>query len=375
MNKIFKRTTGIAAAILLTLATSMVAFTGTTSAIPYTPGATGTDHPSFNNFTGVPGYGDEHDFVTGRVSGSSAGFTDPVNDVCTSGTQYSVRVYVHNNANQTLNNNGSGPGVAHNTKVKVSVPDTTSGNIRGTISASNASSVSDNLTIRCSNGKTMTMSYVAGSAIQQKMNGSTQQLSDSIVTSGAPIGTQSPNGDMWGCFDQRVLVFLKVQIKETPPPPPPSAATSCDLFRIVSNSDRKITVSQFKYTAQNTNFKNAVVNWGDNASDTITDSSKVVGSMHQYANDGTYVIRTTVNFENGDSKTSANCVQQVTFSPSQPPEIVVPPTTTTTTTTPSSGVTELANTGAGSVAGMFIAAVAAGVIGFRTYIGRRLGQQ
>lgn len=368
MNKIFKRVTGIATALLLMVATSMVAFPATTSAIPYTPDATGTNSPAFNVFTGVPGYGNEASFVTGRVSGSSTAFTDPVNDPCTNGTQYSVRIYVHNAANQTLNNGGSGPGVARNTKVKVAVPATTASNIRGTISASNASSVSDTLTINCANGKTMKLSYVAGSAIQQKMNGATAPLSDSIVTTGAPIGTQGPDGNMWGCFDQRVLVYLKVEVKEAPPTP--TVTTACDLFRITSSSDRKVTVNQFKYTAQNTNFQNAVINWGDNNSNTITDASKVVGSNHQYGKDGTYTIRVTVNFTNGDSKTSANCVQQVTFKNNQPPEIVTPPTPTGST-----GVGELANAGAGSVAGIVFAAIAAGVVAFRVYLGRRLGRQ
>lgn len=366
MNTIFKRMTNIATVLLLAVATSSFAFTGTTSAIPYTPEATGLNQPGFNVFTGVPGYGDESNFVNGRVSGSSAAFTDPVNDPCTSGTQFSVRVYVHNAANQTLNNGGSGPGVAHNTKVKVALPNTTAGNIRGTISASNAGSVSDTLTINCTNGKTMTMSYVAGSAIQQRMNGATAPLSDNIVTSGAAIGTLSPNGEMWGCFDQRVLVYLKVEVKEAPQPPQQTAA--CDILRITANADRKVTISQFKYSAENANFKNAVINWGDGSSNTVvTDASNVIGTMHQYNRDGTYKVSATVNFtsQEGDlARTSENCAQQVTFSNNQPPAIG---TSTPVTGTPS----ELVNTGAGSMAGMFTAAVIAGIVGFRYYLGRR----
>lgn len=371
MNKIFKRTAGIATALLLTVATSAVAFTSSASAIAYTPDSTGLSQPGFNVFTGVPGYGDESSFVTGRVSGSSAAFADPVNDPCTAGTQYSVRVYVHNGANQTLNNNGSGPGVAHNTKVKVAVPATTAGNIRGTISASNAASVSDTLTINCANGKTMTMSYVAGSAIQQKMNGATAPLSDSIVTTGAPIGTQSPNGEMWGCFDQRVLVYLKVEVKEAPPTP--TVTATCDLFRVTASSDRKVTVSQFKYTANNANYKNAVISWGDGSNSTVTNANSVIGTTHQFKAEGTYKIIATVTFTsaNGDLvRTSVNCAQQVTFKDNQPPEIVTP-----STPTGSEGVGELANTGAGSVAGIIVAAVVAGVVAFRVYLGRRLSRQ
>lgn len=366
MRNIFKRTTGIATALLLAVTMSAVGFTGTTSAIPYTPGATGLSQPAFNVFTGVPGYGNESSFVNGRVSGGSAAFTDPINDPCTSGTQYSVRVYVHNVANQTLNNGGNGPGVARNSKVKVTLPSTTAGNIRGTISASNAGSVSDTLTINCANGKTMTMSYVAGSAIQQRMNGATAPLSDSIVTTGAPIGTLSPDGNMWGCFDQRVLVYLKVEVKETPPPVVTVAAT-CDLLRITATANRKVTVSQFKYSAQNANFKNTVVSWGDTSNTVVTDAGKVIGTMHQYNSDGTYTINATVNFTSAEgdlTRTSVNCSQQITFSDKQPPTIG---TTTPTTGAPS----ELVKSGAGSMVGMFTAAVIAGVLGFRYYLGRR----
>lgn len=366
MNKIFKRVASAATALMLAVAVSTVAFTGTTNAIPYTPDTTGTASPAFNVFTGVPGYGDESAFVAGRVSGSSAAFTDPVNDPCTNGTQYSVRVYVHNAANQTLNNGGNGPSVARNSKVQVSVPSTTAGNIRGTISASNAGSVSDTLKINCGGGKTVALSYVAGSAIQQKMNGATAPLSDSIVTTGAPIGTQGPDGNMWGCFGQRVLVFLKVEVKETTPPP--TEATSCDLFRVSASSDRRVTVNQFKFTAQNTSVQNVVINWGDNNSNTVTN---VIGATHQYAKDGTYTIRATVNFANGDSKTSVNCEQQVTFKGGE----IVPPTTGGGYPTGSAGVSALAETGAGSIAGIIFATVVAGVVAFRVYLGRRFANQ
>lgn len=59
------------------------------------------------------------------------------------------------------------------------------------------------------------------------------------------------------------------------------------------------------------------------------------------------------------------------------PENECKPATPGTPGTPtgSAGVTELANTGAGEVAGMFAAAVIAGVVAFRVYLGRRLSSQ
>ncbi|HVV25733.1 MAG TPA: hypothetical protein VHC21_01745 [Candidatus Saccharimonadales bacterium] len=63
-------------------------------------------------------------------------------------------------------------------------------------------------------------------------------------------------------------------------------------------------------------------------------------------------------------KAKVNC-------PTTPP--VTPPTTTTTTTT--STPTTLVNTGAGSVAGIFAAAVAFGAVAYRVVLSRRLSRQ
>ncbi len=53
------------------------------------------------------------------------------------------------------------------------------------------------------------------------------------------------------------------------------------------------------------------------------------------------------------------------------PETPVTPGTTTSTPSGSEGVSELANTGAGGFAGIVTAAIAAGIVGFRYYLGRR----
>lgn len=362
MKRIFKRIAGTATALLLAASASLAISTSPASALAWSPTATGLDHPGFNVFTGVPDVGNESDFLRGRVSGSTADFTDPVNDACVSGTQYSVRVYVHNGANQTLNNNGTGPGVAHDTKVKVSVPDTTASNLSGTISASNAASVTDTLGIHCSNGKTMALSYVAGSAIEQRMDGSTSPLSDSIVSNGALIGSHDINGDVWGCFEQRVLVFLKVQVKEVPPKHEVTA--QCNLLQIVGSEDRKVRISAFNFTAQNVTAQKVVLNWGDNSSVTLTDLSKVVGQEHQYVNFGTYLITATITFSNGETSGGAGtaCAQQITFTPNQPPKVTPPPTPPT----------QLVNTGAGSVTGLVAAVAAIAALAHRRWLARRL---
>lgn len=347
-----------AASTLVVLGVSLFALAPTVKAIPWSPTATGLDQPGFNVFTGVPDYGSEANFMRGRVSGSSAAFTDPVNDACNAGTQYSIQMYVHNAANQTLNNNGTGPGVAHNTTVKVGVPATTASPITGTISASNAASVSDNLTINC-NGKTMQLAFVKDSAIQQRIDGSTKPVSNTIVTTGALIDSHGVPGDVWGCFDQRVIVYLKVEVKEVPTPP--VSAGECKVADLKTLGGRKIEVSVTGET-QNAEIIGYEINWGDGS------KSNKQSDTHEYAADGTYNIVTRVQVKYADGRTewksAPACTKQVTFKPGQPP--VVPPTTPPTT---------LVKTGPGSVAAVFTAVSAAGAAAYRVFITRRLSQQ
>lgn len=369
MRKLTNRIVTGLSAVALTLATSLALFGGHTHAIAWDPNSPGLDHPGFNVFTGVPDVGNEADFVRGRVTGTTNDFTDPVSANCSNGTQFSVRVYVHNGANQTLNNGGNGPAVAKNTKVKVDVPSSTSSQIRGTISASNAASVSDTLSVIC-NGKVMEMSYVAGSAVQQKMDGTTAALSDSIVTTGAPIGTNGPDGNMWGCFAQRVVVYLKVQVKEKPTPPPPVQILKCESLNVVHLENHK-----FRFTAKGSVQNGATINgyvynFGDGNSNTHNTNSAVDTIDHTYDKPGSYTAMVSVKGNvNGKDQivTSDHCKVKVNI----PESPVVPPTVTPVTptpVTPASG--SLPNTGAEGLFGLFAGTSAIGTVVHR-FISRR----
>lgn len=347
MNTI-KRIATAATTTMLALAASAIVFGGTAKALPWSSSTTGLDHPGFNVFTGVPGVGDESDFVRGRVSGSSNDFTDPVNDACATGTQFSVRVYVHNAANQSLNNNGSGSGVAHDTKVKVNVPGSTANKITGTISASNAATVSDTFGINCAGGATE-LSYVNGSAAQQRMDGSTAALSDNIVTTGAKIGTKDVNGDVWGCFEQRVVVYLKVKVAKKVAP---KSEGECKVANVEQTGNRtvKVTVDGSTTNAQVVGYK---IDFGDG---TVVNEQT---TSHTYAKDGTYTITTSVQIKFADGhtewKTADACKKVVSFKNNQP----VP--------TP----TELTSTGAGNVVGVFAATSIAGAFLHRRWTLRK----
>ncbi|MEO8785071.1 MAG: hypothetical protein ABI221_01990 [Candidatus Saccharimonadales bacterium] len=170
--------------------------------------------PVFNSFTNTPSYGDERDFVQVSPNGSQ-NFTDDV--TAKPGDTISVRVYVHNNANQ--NTNESGLGIAKNTNVRVYLP-TGSANgfdIAGYVSASNAKQARVYDTGRVTDaGQKVSLSYVPGSAKIYNdgpwKNG--VALPDAVVSdAGTPIGYNALNGDLPGCFNYRAVIILQVKVQ------------------------------------------------------------------------------------------------------------------------------------------------------------------
>lgn len=389
------------------LAAGLVITGASANALPYTGASTNASPvPAFDVYTPTSGNplpapapsDGENDFLQGRVpvNGNASTdvttpYTDPVSTTCTNNEIIQMRVYVHNGAAAANNDNGSGPSVAHGTKVQVSLPTTDATTITptATISATNAATVKDGLTINC-NGVSAKVQYVAGSASQYSVaTNAATPLSDSIVTSGASIQSEHVPGDVWGCWNDRVLVVLSVKVVITPPvihkPVTPSAM--CDFLTVDAQSDRTVKVATYKSTTSNAVFRSAVINWGDTASTgSITNESKIVGQNHQYAAAGTYDIVATISYlstvDHETVLTSApkSCTEQVTFSSTQPPVVVppvTPPTTPTTPTTPTptpAVPTQLVNTGAGNVVGLFAATSAIGAIGYRFFLGRRLSR-
>jgi len=135
---------------------------------------------------------------------------------------------------------------------------------------------------------------------------------------------------------------------------------SCDSLNITATEDRKIE-AKVSYTAKNgATFKDVTYNFGDGSSNLVTDKTSV---NYAYAKDGTYTIKAIVGFM-ADNKyvtnTGAQCTNTVTFEKGQP----IP---TPTPTAPS----ELPNTGAGSVAGLFAGVTMLGAIGYRFWAIRK----
>ncbi len=213
---VFKSLPRLAVVILAVLAVVGIATIGVKAGLgsdrpvkAYYDGVPGFDHVTFNSFTGVPNIGDERNFFTGKIDAAAGGFYDPMTQL-RDGDTVLMRVYVHNNADSSLN--ASGTGVAKDVNVRVALPDATKTATQQVseafISASNAQpqTISDTLTMGAENGGAFSVSYVPGSATVTDNDG-TQKVDDSIVTTGASLGNQN------GCFKYVKLVTLKVKIK------------------------------------------------------------------------------------------------------------------------------------------------------------------
>ncbi len=176
--------------------------------------------PVFNSFINTPSYGDERAFVDARRSDQTTGdvYKNVLPNVTEGSKEIVVRMYVHNNANQSTNE--SGKGIARNSKVRVFVPTATSQALRarGYISADNAATVED--TVDFTANKPFNVAYVPGSAKLYDNDNfkSGVKLADTIVTTGAPIGSDKLDGNMKGCFEYEAVVEVKLKVtpKENP---------------------------------------------------------------------------------------------------------------------------------------------------------------
>jgi len=310
----------LAAIVAVIVAAIFAAVTLHTSAVPYQGDDTpALPSPQFNGYTGVPSYGDESDFMRSKVSGGAVfggDFKDVTSDPCAAGTKYSIRAYVHNGASQFKNDNGNGPSVAKNTKLRITVPSGATNTLTstGTITSSNAATVTDTTRIVCGNGKEVTFSYVAGSAKQwSQLSNQILPVSDSIVTTGAPIGTMKPDGNVWGCWEQRVYVVIEVEVKEVPKP---SAAQCKALQTTILNQEQRRVRATVTAATQNASVLSYEINWGDGS------TSAAQGAEHTYAADGTYSISARVQVRYADGRTawvtSDDCKAQVKFKTPEP---------------------------------------------------------
>jgi uncharacterized repeat protein (TIGR01451 family) len=177
-------------------------------------------HVTFNSITNNPNHGDERAFfeVKDAAHTQPNGFAHTINNL-SDGQELLLRVYVHNNAADNLNGtNFNGAGVAKNTKVRIHLPTATAKSLRANayISADNATprEIADNIDLM--DESNFELEYIPGSA-RQYTNAvpSGIALSDTIVTTGAPIGYTQADGIVPGCFQYSSIVTVKVKVKAT----------------------------------------------------------------------------------------------------------------------------------------------------------------
>lgn len=171
------------------------------------------DHVTFNSITNNPNIGDERNFVGIRESGTNSQWTD--NMTVQDGKEYTVRVYVHNNAAANLNK------VAENVTAKVNLPTTTAKSIQvdGQISSSNASptDVWDQATF--SNAENFNLAYTAGSLKYENnaFGAAGTAIPESVFTNtGAKLGYDKLDGKIPGCFQYAGYLTFKVKPQFAP---------------------------------------------------------------------------------------------------------------------------------------------------------------
>ncbi len=184
---------------------------------------TGATTPTFNSFINTPTYGDERNFtrlapVVANQKPTDADFSNE-NVAATAGNEYWVRIFVHNDANQGLNDAAHNfAGLAKNTRVRLAIAEGQANgvDVMGYVSADNANPkiVWDSGTFVNSTQR-FAVQYVPGSTQivnQANTNGLVITNNDIVSANGVQIGYSQMNGDMPGCFEFSAYVYAKVKV-------------------------------------------------------------------------------------------------------------------------------------------------------------------
>lgn len=365
MRKLSSLFTKVAVTSALAFSLVGVGFLGTAQArTEWTSGGTATSTtPVFNEFYNVPnGVGDEADFVRLKPkAGTNADYTSTLNAACKVGDLYTVRTYVHNGADPSYNNNGTGTAVAKDVTVKMTAPLNTADDsftFKSVISASNAASVTDTGVLNCGSDKSVKLSLVAGSVQTYSKPLGFKNVTDTAVNGTLRIGSQvQGSGYVWGCWDDRVIITYEVKIVEVPKPVVSTAICKAIDVSVISGRTVRAKVTGEVKNATITGYE---INFGDG-----TKVNKQTAE-HTYAKDGTYTVtgRIQAKLANGETvwKTSGNCTKKVTFEAEKPTKVTpeVPPT--------------MPKTGAAGLVALFSSVSAAGAVGHRLFTTRRLNK-
>ncbi|MDX1766202.1 MAG: PKD domain-containing protein, partial [Candidatus Saccharimonadales bacterium] len=284
-----------------------------------------SDGPKFNIY--------DNTYVDGQYIGDESNFlrAGPVNDnfdvvnvydphsVCEG--QADLWVYIHNGQTPGFNgDNYDGPGVAHDTRVKIGIPGVTAPTLTANalISASNADSEYDTVTINCGTHE-IEMSYVPGTARGYSEARGNFAISDDIVSAnGVPIGSFADDGEVPGCWEYRVWVKITVDIEKYEEPEP---VVSCDALNSIF-VDRDTRQLQAEASVENASVVSYDFDFGDGATETITTNALTATTGNHDYQPGNYTATVTINFDtnnDGQADTHKTCQTPVEVE-EEPPE-------------------------------------------------------
>ncbi len=378
-------TSALVSATALAMAT--IGFVGSASAACIQYNANGFNTPTtpvFNNICGVPNVGNESDFV--RIRQSSNGddkdnqnnpnYTGTtVTSLCNAGDKFDIWNYVHNDATQDSNNNGSGTAVAHDVAINMVAHLNTPGSafrFTSTVSASNADSVSDTANLDCGN-KVVKLTLSPSSVHVYSQQYGWHDLNDSAVNGTTPLGSPVVgSGNQWGCWDYRVLVVYQVTVQEIPHETPQSLV--CSLLNVtdLDNKNRKLHAKVTGTTQGGATITGYKLEWGDNTSDNVQEKDHTYAEVNKE-----YTITGTVSgIVNGQAvSSSTGCVQKVKFT-AQEEKCTVKGKENLPKNSPEckETVTTLVNTGPADTLGIFAGVSVIGAVLHRMRTMRKLGQ-
>jgi hypothetical protein len=369
MNNLITMTkkTVASAMVLVALVAAVAPAVVTAAPIQYNPGGTGTSAtPVFNTFYDVPnGVGNEADFVRLKTqAGANSTYINALSSACNVGDAFTVRTYVHNGADPSLNGNGAGSAVARKVvlaqKAELETPKS-SFKFSSTISSSNAASVSDDATLNCGT-KTVKLTLIPSSVKTYSKTLNFQAASDASVNGNLQLGSRAQgSGDVWACWDDRVTVTYEVKVVEVPKVV--EVAPVCEALTVVKKDGRKVTVD-VKYAANSATFKNVKVDFGNGVVKTYTSFP----AEYTYEKDGSYTIKAAVVTNKGEV-VSNECTKTVVFTA---PGAPTPTPTPVPVAAPVAQPTALPEVGAGNIAALFSIVTVAATAGYRVFLGRKL---
>ncbi len=209
-----KKTAAVIASVVI-VGISAVAVNAWSPERPTYTMANPADHVTFNSITDNPDYGDERPFFDAieNKTGNTQ-YSDKLK--VADGQELVMRMYVHNNAKTSLNDASQGyKGIARDTKVKIFLPTGRAEALRSNayITASNAAPTTVTDTVDFYGDGNFSLTYVKDSAYAFTNAVPTgMKLSDSIVTDGALIGYDKPDGNVPGCLEYAAIITIRVKV-------------------------------------------------------------------------------------------------------------------------------------------------------------------